>query len=121
MRKWMMLLAVGLVANPLNAAEPASTPPSISARGQGNWEMICNIVADGDQLVRVLGPDRNAYSDPKMQRASCDYKNAAVAPLIIVIAGTAACPFKDASADACALTVPKGRAGSFELKVKIAR
>jgi hypothetical protein len=121
MTKWLMLLAAGLVASPVNAADAASAPPSISASGQGNWEMICHIVANGDQQVRVLGPDHSIYSDAKMQRASCDYKNTTSAPLVITIAGAPACPFKDASADACSLTVAKGRAGSFDLKVKVAR
>jgi len=121
MTKWLLLLAAGLVASPVNAADEVGTPPSISAHGQGNWEMICHIVANGDQLVRVLGPDHSIYSDAKMQRASCDYKNTTSAPLVITIAGAPACPVKDASADACSLTVPKGRAGSFDLKVKVAR
>jgi hypothetical protein len=120
MTKWLILLATALVANPVNAADAVSTQPSISAHGQGNWEMICHIVANGDQQVRVLGPDHNTYADSKMQRASCDYKNTTSAPLVITIAGVSACPFKDASSDSCALTVAKGRAGSFNLKVKIA-
>lgn len=121
MTKWLILLATGLVASPVNAADTVNTPPSISAHGQGNWEMICHIVTNGDQLMRILGPDKNTYSDAKMQHASCDYKNATLTPLVITIAGVPACPFKGASADECSLTVPKGRAGSFDLKVKVAR
>lgn len=123
MTKWLMLLTAGLLAGPVNAAPaPDAAPaPGISANGEGSWEMICHIVADGDQLDRILGRDRSSYSNPKMQRASCSYKSPSTAPLVITITGTTACPFKGVSADACTLTVPKGRAGSFELKVVVAR
>lgn len=121
MRVSVVLLIAGSLAGPGAAMAAPDVVPTISASGQGSWEMICHIVADGDQSDRILGPDRSSYSSPKLQRASCSYKGASGGPLVITITGAAACPFKGASADACTLSVPRGRAGSFELKVKPAR
>jgi len=121
MKVSVVLLIAGSLAGPSAAMAAPGTAPTISASGQGSWEMICHIVAGGDQSDHILGPDRSSYSSPKLQSASCSYKGASGGPLVITITGTTACPFKDASADACTLTVPKGRAGSFELKVKPAR
>lgn len=120
MRVSAVLLIAGSLAGPGTAMAAPDVAPTISASGQGSWEMICHIAA-GDQSDRILGPDRSSYSSPKLQRASCSYKGASGGPLVITITGPTACPFKGASADACMLSVPKGRAGSFELNVRPAR
>ncbi|MFA6113339.1 MAG: hypothetical protein WC729_05090 [Sphingomonas sp.] len=96
---------------------------TVSARGEGRWEMICHVTrSGGEQIVRILDPERNSYSDPELRRASCDIKNANKAPLVVSISAPAmACPFKSAGASACEQTFAKGRAGSFELKAGTAR
>lgn len=121
MKKWTMLLAVGLLAGSASATAAPDAAPGIAVAGTGNWEMICHVVADGDQQDIILDEGRHAYSHPKLQRASCDYKNSMAGPLEITVVPATACPFKGASADACSLTVPKGRAGAFELRIKGAR
>ena len=121
MKNWTLLFVAGSLAGPISNAEAQVVTPSISATGQGSWEMLCHIVADGEQSDRFLGPNRSSYSNPKLQRAECSYKAPQAAPLVITIAGSATCPFKGASADACTLTEIKGRAGKFELKFKAGR
>jgi len=121
MKNLLMLMAASVLAGQIPAAEAQGAPPSISASGQGDWEMICHLVTGGDQSDAILGPDRSSYSNPRLQRASCTYKSPSSAPLVITISGAGGCPFKGVNADACVLTTSKGRAGSFELKVKAAR
>lgn len=117
MMKSVTLMGSMALLAPVNVAAAPDAVPTISATGDGAWEMICHVVAGGDQLVRVLSADRHVYADPKMQRASCEYRNSQRGPLTISISGANTCPFKGASAEACTISVPSGRAGSFELRV----
>lgn len=114
----LLVTGVGVGVAPASAGPgPVST---LSAHGEGNWEIICHVLRPGgEQTVRILDPQRGSYSDPELRRASCDIKNANKGPLVVTISAPAmACPFKGASDDACEETFAKGRAGSFELKAK---
>jgi len=114
-------MTAGVMVGQVPLAHAQIAAPTISATGQGDWEMICHFVAGGEQSDVILGPQRGIYSNPQLQHASCTYKGPSSASLVITISGAGDCPFKGVSADACMLTSPKGRAGSFELKVKAAR
>jgi len=116
----MLLMTSPSAALADDAGDAAST---ISARGDGSWEIICHVVRPGgDTATPILSPGRSSYSDRELRRASCDVRNAAKGPLVVTISAPAmACPFKSAVADACEQTFAKGRAGSFELKAKSAR
>lgn len=119
MQTWTALLAAATmaVAGPTQAASSGDTVSTITASGEGNWEMICHIVRPGgDQIVRILEHDRNTYSDASLLRASCEIRNTRKSPLVVTIAApTMKCPFKTAAADTCTQTFAPGRAGSFEL------
>jgi len=102
---------------------PAPAPSTLSAHGEGNWEIICHILRPGgEQIVRILNSQRSTYSDPELRGASCSIRNASKGPLVVAISAPAmACPFKGATVDACEETIAKGRADSFDLKAKPAR
>lgn len=105
------------------AGDASNTVSTISAQGDGSWEIICHVgLPGGDLATPILGPGRSSYSSRELRRASCDVKNGGKGPLVVTITAPAmACPFKAATADACQQTFAKGRAGSFELKAKSTR
>lgn len=117
MKNWI-LLAAGLIAGSANAMEAGAPAPGISIAGEGSWELICRAIGGGEQNSIILNGNRRVYSNANMHRISYNYKNGSVAPLVISASAAGTCPFKGASAEACALTVPKGRSGSFEIKFK---
>jgi len=116
MKIWMAALVSSLLAGPVCAADEAT--PGFSGQGEGGWEMLCHAGAGVDDQVVILKPERSAYANPKMTRASCSYKASAKGDLVVSVVAASTCPFKGASESACAVTVPKGRAGSFAFKVK---
>jgi hypothetical protein len=118
MKFGMMLLAAGLFTG---AATAATAAPGLSAKGDGRWEVQCRTVADGEAKTVILAPDTSAYAHPKLVRASCDYRASASGELTISVIGASACPFAGASAEACTLTAPKSKRGSFSFKTAPAR
>ncbi|MEG3146020.1 hypothetical protein U1839_15285 [Sphingomonas sp. RT2P30] len=117
MKMWTIILAAVVSAAPADAADAPAAVNTLSATGQGNWEIICHIVRPGgESLNRILDAGHDHYSDANLLRASCDVKNANRAPLIVSISAPALkCPFKVAETGACEQSFAKGRAGSFEL------
>ncbi len=117
MKFGLMLLAAALVAGSATSASAAG----ISAKGAGRWEVKCQVLADGESRTVILAPDTAAYAHPKLVRASCDYHARAAGDLTISVTGATPCPFESASADACAFTAPKSKAGSFTFRTSPAR
>lgn len=120
-----LMMGLLLVTSPgaALAGDASDTVSTISAQGDGSWEIICHVLLPGgDQATPILGPGRSSYANREMRGASCDVRNGTKGPLVVTISAPAmACPFKGASADACEQTFTKGRAGSFELKARKAR
>lgn len=120
-----LMLGMLLVTSPgaALASDAKDMVPTISARGDGSWEIICHVLLPGgDQATPILSPGRSSYANREMRGASCDVRNGTKGPLVVTISAPAmACPFKGASADACEQSFAKGRAGSFELKTKSTR
>src|SRR3569623_856710 len=115
---WKLLLVSGLLASPAFAQVGASAVPGFSAQGPGNWEMICHVLADGDQNSVILSSSRPGYANKALKTASCDYHASGKGDLVLTITGAAKCPLKGATDEACTITVPRQRAGSFSFKVK---
>ena len=120
MKTLLMIFAATVLAGPVNAADAPVAVSTLSATGEGSWEIICHVVKPGgEQVVRILNAEQSRYSDASLLRASCDVKNANRAPLVISLSAPAMkCPFKAGDTDACEQTFAKGRAGSFELRAK---
>jgi len=112
MKIWAALAATALLAGGAQAADI----PSLSAKGDGNWEMLCHVVSNGESKATILGPDRPAYSDPRLTRGDCTYHATAKGDLTVSLVGVAACPFAGAAAEACTVTVAKGKRGSFKFR-----
>jgi hypothetical protein len=117
MKIWAALAATALLTGTAHAADA----PSLSAKGDGNWEMLCHVVSNGETKPTILGPDRPAYADARLTRGECAYHATAKGDLTVSLVGAGACPFAGAAADACTLTVPKGKRGSFKFRVGTAR
>lgn len=115
------LTALALLAPPTNAQDAPAAAPGFSVKADGNWEMICHVLSDGDQLNVVLNSGRTGYSHPRLVRASCESTGHAKGDIVISIIGAAKCPFKGASEEACTLTAPKGRLIAFEFRTKAPR
>lgn len=113
-----VVLAAGVLVSPAFAADSADVVPGFSAQGAGDWEMICHVLADGDQSNVIVSPSRPRYANKTLRTVSCDYHAGGKGELVITITGAAKCPFKGATEDACLITVPQRRAGSFEFRAK---
>lgn len=115
---WKVLLAAGALVSPAFGADSASVVPGFSGQGAGDWEMICHVLADGDQSNVILSSSRPRYANKTLKTASCDYHASGKGELVVTITAAAKCPFKGATEDACTTTVPQRRAGSFAFRVK---
>ena len=115
-----LLLVASLVAAPVFAADPAPTPTVMTITGEPGASMQCHVFPkSGDEYVRFLDSGRTSLSAPTIRKLECEYKGSPRGPSTITInSPTLACPFKDASADACAITLGKGAVVSFEAKEK---
>ena len=114
----LMMAAVVLSAGPTYAAESGGPTPGFSGQGEGKWEMLCHAGMGQEEQIVILGPDKNAYANAHLTRASCTYKAGLAGDLVISVATPSACPLKGAAEGSCTVTVPRGRAGSFELRVR---
>lgn len=114
------LLVASLVAAPVFAAEPGPTPTLMTITGEPGASMQCHVFPKNDgEYVRFLDSGRTSLSAPMLRKLECEYKGSPRGPSTITInSPTLACPFKDASADTCAITLRKGAVGSFEAKEK---
>ena len=115
-----LLLVASLVAAPVFAADPAPIPTVMTITGEPGASMQCHVFPkSGDEYVRFLDCGRTSLSAPTLRRLECEYKGSPRGPSTITInSPTLACPFKNASADACAITLGKGAIVSFEAKGK---
>lgn len=115
-----LLLVASLVAAPALAADPAPTPTVMTITGERGASMQCHVFPKGgDEYVRFFDSGRNSLSANGLRKLECEYKGSSHGPTTITInSPTLACPFKDASADACAITLRKSAVGSFEAKEK---
>ncbi len=106
------------MAAPLSAAEVPDPTSTISAAGQGGWEIICHsIESGGEEAARILNAGRSSYASASMRHAACDVKNSSKAPLVVsIVAPAMICPFKSTDAGACEKTFAERGTGSFELK-----
>ena len=82
--------------------------------------MQCHVFPKGgDEYVRFLDDGRNSLATEALWKLECEYKGSSRGPTTITIrSDTLACPFKNASADACTVTLRKGGVGSFQAKEK---
>lgn len=113
-----VLLAVAVLASPVVAGDNSSVNPGFSAQGDGNWEVICHVLADGKQSDVILGSGRVQYGNRALSKASCNYHASAKGDLVITVIAAAKCPFKGETVETCSITVPKLRRGSFDFKVQ---
>lgn len=120
MRIRELTAAVLLVTSSASQAAPSDHPISITASGQGQWQMLCHVTPEsGEENVRVLEPQRAAFTSTNMRRATCNFKNASTGPTTITIEGAAwACPFPVSDGGTCAKTIAASAFGDFELKRK---
>ena len=116
--KSYLLLVASLVATPVCAADP--TPTVMTITGEPGASMQCHVFPkNGDEYVRFLDSGRTSLSAPMLRKLECEYKGSSHGPSTITITSpTLSCPFKDAGADGCAITLRKGAVGSFEAKEK---
>lgn len=124
MRNWnVLLLTAAFVAGPACAVEAPGNASTLSATGDGNWEIICHINTNGgDDSPRILNKGKSSISVAEMRSGSCSFHKSSKQPLIVTIeSATVLCPFKSAAPDACTQTFEKGAAGSFEIKPKPGR
>lgn len=121
MRKLSVAAAIAFLAQPLYAADDVNTV-TMSATGEGGWEIICHATAaDGDQ-PHILYSSRPSFSGTGIHRLACTMKNASKGPLVVhVTAPNSACPFRGAAEGVCEQTLRKGGADSFDLKINAAR
>ena len=117
MKTWVILLATGLLAGSAQAADVPGVIPGLSAKGEGSWEIICQVYGGGEQKGVIIDSHGSSYADPRLTRAECDYRASPASDLMVSLTGAQTCPFAGAPADSCSLTVPKGKRGSFVLKV----
>lgn len=124
MRNWnLLLLTAALAAGAAWAADTPTTISTVSATGDGSWEILCHVNAGGgDNAIRILNKNRPGFSIPGMRGASCSFTKPGKNALTISIESAALlCPFKSAAPDACTQTFEKGAAGSFNIKPKPSR
>ena len=117
----LMLLAATLLAGHAHAADSSVSAPGLSATGGGAWEAICHVLANGEQKSVILNTQHSGYSDPRLTRAECSYRAGLQSELVVTVAGAETCPFAGASAEACTLSAPKGKRGSFTFRASQAR
>jgi hypothetical protein len=115
-----LLLAASLIAAPVFAADSAPTPTVMTVTGEPGASMQCHVFPkNGDEYVRFIDSGRTSVSAPMLRKLEREYKGSPRGPSTITInSPTLACPFKGASANACAITLRKGAVGSFEVKEK---
>lgn len=113
-----VLLAAAVLAAPAIAEDNSSVVPGFFAQGEGNWEVICHVVESGKQSDVVLGSGRVRFASRALTKASCNYHASAKGDLTITITGATKCPFKGATVEACSVTAPKHRRGTFDFKVQ---
>lgn len=115
-----LLLVASLIATPVFAADSAPAPTVMTLSGEQGYSMQCHVMSKGgDDAVRFFDSGKNSLSAVALRKLECEYKGSTRGPTTItIISPTLACPFKDASADACAITLRKGAVGSFEAKEK---
>lgn len=121
MKVWAIALAVGVLATAAHAAETPNVAPGFSVKGEGRWQMLCHVLADGENQTVILESGRTSYSNAKMTRSECDYRAGSAGDLLISVVGVEACPFAGAAPEACTMTAPKGKAGSFKFQSRKAR
>lgn len=123
MMKWVAIIAATGLVGSANAAEPAASVSTISAKGDGGWEIICHVLRPrSEQVDRILNAGRTSFSDTELRKASCSVKNSSKTALVVSIAApTMKCPFKSATPEACEQSFPKSASGSFELVVNANR
>lgn len=113
MKNAIVMILAGVIATPVTA-QPATT--GLTVQGNGAWEMICHVTRGSDvqtQLLDFRNPSLSGFS-----RVSCDQTGGSRGPLVVSVAGPAACPFKVASGAACRQTFTSGRSGSFAIRAK---
>jgi hypothetical protein len=118
--KLNVVMIAALVAAPALAADPAPSPTVMTITGERGYSVQCHVFPKGgDEYVRFFDGSRNSLSAGALRKLECEYKGSSHGPTTITITSpTLACPFKDASADACAITLRKSAVGSFEAKEK---
>lgn len=118
--KLYLLLLTSLITSPTLAADPGAPPTVMTITGDPGASMQCHVFPkDGDEYVRFLEVGRTSLSAANLRKLECEYKGSPRGPATITIkSATLDCPFKDASADACAITLRKGAVGSFDAKEK---
>lgn len=124
MRNWnKLLLAAALAAGPAGAVDAPTTITTVSATGEGSWEIICHVSAGGGgDSPRILNNGRTSFSAADVRGASCSFTKSSRSALTISIeSATLLCPFKSAAPDTCRQTFEKGGAGSFDIKLKAGR
>lgn len=117
----MKILAALAVTALLAGTAHAAEVPSVSAQGDGKWDMLCHVLADGELKTTILGPDRLAFADPRLKRGDCTYHATTKGGLTVSLVGAETCPFAGTAAGACTLAVPAGKRGSFKFNVGPAR
>ncbi len=118
--KLCVIAAASLVAAPVLAADQPGPPTVMTATGEPGATMQCHVFPkNGDEYVRFLDGGRPSLTAPGLRKLECEYKGSPRGPTTITInSPTLVCPFKDASAEACATTLRKGAVGSFSAKEK---
>jgi len=124
MLNWnMLLLTAALAATPASAVDAPTNVSTVSATGEGSWEVICHVgTVGGEDSPWILNNRRTSFSVAGARAASCAFTKPSRSALTISIESTTLlCPFKSAAPDACKQTFEKGAAGSFDIKQKARR
>ncbi|WP_176695892.1 hypothetical protein [Phenylobacterium immobile] len=108
-----------LAAPAFGADKPAVV---ISGVGEGRWAMKCEVLNDGGVKMVLLDRAIPTYNDPKLRRASCDYKVNAKTALTIAVSGAESCPFPIVpDGAACSLVAAPGARGTFKVPISKGR
>jgi hypothetical protein len=122
MNKILALATLALIAGPAAAQDSASNIPGFAVKGEGSWELICHVVARGEeQPAIVLNARRSSYYNPALLHADCGSTSSASSDLAVSIIGAKKCPFKGGSSDACSTSIQKGHPVQFEFSAKSTR
>lgn len=118
--KLLLMVAASLTTAPALAEDPAPAPTTLTVTGEPGFDVKCHVwPRGGNEYVRFLDRSRNTLSDNAAWRLACEYKGSSHGPVTITISSpNLPCPFKDAIADACAMTLRKNGVGSFEVREK---
>lgn len=120
MKLQILLLATALVAGQAHAAD-TSGQVTLSGKGEGRWEAVCDIVVGGESKTTILGPDHASYSGARLTHAECRYRASDKSDLVLSLTGAQTCPFAGATPEACTLVVAPGKAGFLNFQEKKAR